>query len=457
MKILIAGCGKVGLTLAQHLSAENHDVTIVDTGGAALKRASDSLDVMCIKGSATSLSVLRQAQADRSDVVIAATSSDELNMLCCHCAKRLGARYTVARVRNAEYFSDMDSLKTELGINLVINPEHAAAVEISRLIRLPSAANIDTFRRGEVELVGFLTQEGDFLNGQSLAALSPTLRPLSILFCAVERGEEFFIPGGNFVIRQGDKVYVMGEPAGISKFFRLLGRGTQKIRSVFIVGGGRIAYYLIRQLKQFGLKTTLIERSPERCRQLAELFPQALVIEGDGTDPELLSAEHVSGSDAFVALTDRDEENIIISLYALQSGVSKVVAKSNREDYFGIARSAGLASLVSPKLTTANLILRTVRGMQNKKGSVMTALHRIADGHAEAAEFLVNRTTRHLGTPLKDLKLKKGVLAAMIYRKGRIIIPEGSTAIEEGDSIIIVSSNAGIMDVNDIYDESFGG
>lgn len=457
MKILIAGCGKVGLTLAQRLSAENHDVTIVDTRDAALQRASDTLDVMCVKGSATSAPVLRQAQADRSDVVIAATGLDEINMLCCHMSRRLGAKYTVARVRNAEYFAEMESLKNELGINLVINPEHAAAVEIARLIRLPSAANIDTFRRGEVELVGFLTQEDDFLNGQSLSQLAGELRPLSILVCAVERGEEFFIPGGNFVIRQGDKVYVLGEPAGISQFFRRLGRGTQKIRSVFIVGGGRIAYYLVRQLKGFGLKAKLVERSEERCLQLADQFPQTLVICGDGTDPELLSAEHLSGSDAFVALTDRDEENIIISLYAMQSGVSKVVAKSNREDYFGIARSAGLASLVSPKLTTANLILRTVRGMQNKKGSLMTALHRIADGHAEAAEFLVKKSTRHLGVPLKDLKLKKGVLAAMIYRKGRIIIPEGSTAIEEGDSIIIVSSNAGIMDVNDIYDESFGG
>lgn len=457
MKILIAGCGKVGLTLAQHLSAENHDVTIVDTRDAALKRASDTLDVMCLKGSATSMPVLRQAQADRSDVVIAATGSDEINMLCCHCAKRLGVKYAAARVRNAEYSADMEGLKTELGINLVINPEHAAAVEISRLIRLPSAANIETFRRGEVELVGFPTQEGDFLNGQPLSQLAPVLRPLSILFCAVERGEEFFIPGGNFVIQKGDTVYVMGEPAGISQFFRRLGRDVQKIRSVFIVGGGRIAYYLIRQLKGFGLKVKLVEKDEARCRQIAEQFPQALVICGDGTDPELLSAEHLSGSDAFVALTDRDEENLIISLYAMQSGVSKVVAKSNREDYFGIARSAGLASLVSPKLTTANLILRTVRGMQNKKGSVMTALHRIAGGKAEAAEFLVNRTTRHLGVPLKDLKLKKGVLAAMIYRKGKIIIPEGSTALEEGDSVIIISSNAGIIDVNDIYDESFGG
>ena len=456
MKILIAGCGKVGLTLAQHLSAENHDVTIVDTRDAALKRASDTLDVMCLKGSATSMPVLRQAQADRSDVVIAATGSDEINMLCCHCAKRLGAKYAAARVRNAEYSADMEGLKTELGINLVINPEHAAAVEISRLIRLPSAANIETFRRGEVELVGFPTQEGDFLNGQSLLQLAPVLRPLSILFCAVERGEEFFIPGGNFVIQKGDTVYVMGEPAGISQFFRRLGRGVQKIRSVFIVGGGRIAYYLTRQLKGFGLKVKLVERDEARCRQIAELFPQALVICGDGTDPGLLSAEHLSGSDAFVALTDRDEENLIISLYAMQAGVSKVVAKSNRQNYTSIAHSAGVESVVSPKLTTAGQILRLVRGLQNSKGSAMTALYRIAEGRAEAMEFVVAPSTQHLGIPLKDLRLRKGILIAVIVRGTKVIIPEGSTTLESGDNVIVVARDSGLLDLNDIYADSFG-
>ena len=457
LNIIIAGCGKVGRTLAQRLSDENHSVTVIDARDEVLSRVSEALDVMCIKGSATSLSVLEEADAAHADVLVAATNADEINMLCCHCARRLGTRYTAARVRSTEYFGDMTTLKSELGIDLVINPEYATAVEISRLLRFPSAANIDAFRRGEVELVGFVTQSGDFLNDLALSDLPPALRALPVLFCAVERGEDFFIPDGRFQIRQGDKVYVIGEPDSINRFFKLLGRDTQKVRSAFIVGGGRIGHYLTGLLTASGIRVKLVERGEERCRQLAEAFPKSLIINGDGTDPDLLAAEHLSGSDAFVALTDRDEDNLIISLYALQSGVSKVVAKSNRENYFGIARSAGLQSLVSPRLTTANVILKTVRGMQNKKGSVMTSLHRIANGHAEAAEFIVSRATRNLGVPLKDLRLKRGVLIALISRDGEIIIPEGSTTIEAGDSIYIVSHGEGIMDVNDIYEAGFGG
>ena len=455
MNIIIAGDGKVGATLAEHLSKEHHDVTIIDTRDSALRRAADVLDVMCIKGSCTSLSTLQDAGAADADVVIAATSSDEINMLCCHCARRLGAKYTVARVRNAEYFSDTEGLKSELGIDMIINPEYATAVELSRLLRFPSAANIDAFRRGRVELVGFHAHRGDFLNGRPLSEISPSIRE-PILFCAVERGHEVFIPDGNFVIQEGDKPYIIGQPADVNQFFKMLGRDSQKIRSIFIVGGGRIAYYLISILHELGLEIKVIERDEARCRLLAEKFPKCLIIQGDGTDPELLAMEHVSASDAFIALTDRDEDNLIISLYAIQNGVSKVIAKSNRQNYFGIAQSAGLESLVSPKLITASQILKVVRGMQNSKGSVMTSLYRIADGHAEVMEFIVGPSTRHLGTPLKDLRLKRGILIAMIARGRTIIIPEGSSYIQEQDTVFIVSRDRAILDVNDIYDESFG-
>ena len=456
MNIIIAGSGKVGMTLAEHLSHEHHNITVIDVRDDVLRKASDALDVMCLKGSCTSLSILQDAGAADADVVIAATNSDEVNMLCCHCARRLGAGYTVARVRNAEYFNDVKGLKSELGIDMVINPEYATAVEISRLLRFPSAANIDTFRRGSVELVGFHSRKGDLFNGQSLSELSPSIRRLPILFCAVERSGSVIIPDGSFVIQEGDKVYVIGQPAHINQFFKLLHRESQKIRSAFIVGGGRIAYYLISILENFGLEVKVVERDMERCRQLAEKYGKCLVIHGDGTDPELLTQENVTASGAFVALTDRDEDNLIISLYAIQNGVSKVVAKSNRQNYFGIANSAGLESLVSPKLITANQILKVVRGMQNSKGSVMTSLYRIADGHAEAMEFIVGPSTRHLGTPLKDLRLKKGILIALIAREGNIIIPEGSSFIQEKDTVFIVSRDHAILDINDIYDESFG-
>lgn len=454
MNIIIAGDGKVGMTLAEHLSQENHNVTIIDTQDDVLHRSSDKLDVMCIKGSCTSLSTLKDAGAASADVVIAATNSDEVNMLCCHCSKRLGAKYTVARVRNAEYFGDVADLKSELGIDMVINPEHTTAVEISRLLRFPSAANIDAFRRGRAELVGFHTRKGDPLNGHALSELT-SFTGKTVLFCAVERNGSVCIPNGDFVIEEGDKPYVIGQPADVNRFFKSFRRESQKIRSIFIVGGGRIAYYLIQILLDFGVEVKVIERDEARCRALAEKYPKCIIIQGDGTDLEFLMFERFAASDAFIALTDRDEDNLFISLYANQNGVPKVIAKSNRQDYFGIARAAGLESIFSPKMLTANQILKTVRGMQNTKGSVMTSLHRIASGQVEAMEFIVGPSTRHLGTPLKELRLKKGILIAMIARGDKIIIPEGSSFIQEGDTVFIVSRDHGILDINDIYNESF--
>lgn len=457
MNIIIVGAGKVGLTLAEHLAAETHNVTVVDVSDATLSKVSNQLDVMCIKGNGSSRGVLLEAGAHDADVVIAATNSDEINLLCCHCSHRIGVPYTVARVRNSDYSGDLENLKNDLGIDMLVNPELATAVEISRLLRFPSAANIDTFARGRVEIVSFHVQAGDFLVGHTLTSLSPKIRDLQMLFCAVERGDIVHIPDGTFELAQGDKVYMAGTPAGTHQFFKLLGRENHKIRSVFIIGGGRIAFYLTSILERFGMSCKLVEKNEVRCRQLAEQFPHSLIIHGDGTDPELLTEERMTTSDAFVALTDRDEDNLIISLYAHQAGVAKVIAKSNRQNYSAIARSAGVESVVSPKLTTADQILRMIRGIQNSKGAVMTALYRIAEGRAEAMEFLVGPTARNLGVPLKELrgKLKKGILVAVVVRDNRVIIPEGSTCLQEGDSVVIVARDSGILDLNDIFSDSF--
>ena len=452
MNIIIAGGGKVGGTVAEHLADEGHSVTIIDTSDDALERLSNQLDVMCLKGNCVSRDVLLEAGAKDCQVFIATTVSDEINLLCCHCAHNLGVPYTVARVRGSEYANDLDTLKRDLGITLLINPELSSAIEISRLLRFPSAANIDTFARGRVELVSLRVQEGDFLAGRSLAALAPKIQGLPVLFCAVERGEDVFIPNGSTVLAVDDRVYMAGTPNGIHQVFKLLGRQTHKIRSVFIIGGGRIAFYLLVQLERLGMSCKVVEKGDVRCRALAEEFPHSLIIHGDGTDPELLTEERMASSDAFIALTDRDEDNLIISLYAHQAGVSKVVAKSNRQNYTAIARSAGVESVVSPKLTTAGQILRMVRGLQNSKGSAMTALYRIAEGKAEAMEFMVAPTTQNLGIPLKALKLRKGILIAVIVRGGKVIIPEGSTTLESGDNVIVVARNSGILDLNDIYE-----
>lgn len=461
MKIVIVGNGKVGFTLAEHLSKEDHDVTIVDTNFDALKKASETLDVMCVKGNGASAPVLEEAGADSADVLIAATNMDEINMVSCLTAKHMGTKFVIARIRNTDYtmaHASLKSLKKELGIDMTINPEYATAVEISRLLRFPSAANIETFQRGRVELVGFRLQEEDFLAGKTLISLSHKLKDLPILFCAVEREDQVYIPHGNFEMHVGDLVYVIGEPLGINKFFKTLGRYMPKIRNTFVVGGGRITYYLASLLEKMGQHITIVEQQADRCRHLAEVLPKALIIHGDGTDQELLESENMPDSDAFIALTDRDEYNMILSLYAMQQKIPKVISKTNRQNYAGIARSIGLDSFISPKHITANHILQVVRGMQNSKGSVMTSLYKIAGERAEAMEFVVNETTRNLGIPLKDLKLKKGILIAVIIHQGKITIPEGSSKIEAGDTVIIVSHDSGILDINDIYaDGSAGG
>ena len=454
MKIIIVGDGKVGFTLAEHLSQEKHDITVIDTNDDALKRASEALDVMCVKGNGASISALRESGVDTADVIIAATSMDEVNMVCCLTAKRLGAKYTIARVRNVEYALELSTLKKELGIDLVINPENATAVEIARLLRFPPAANIETFYRGRVELISFRVQEDDFLVGHPLSAQAHRLQELPMLFCAAEREGEVIIPDGSFVPQAGDRLYIIGQPVGLNAFFKMLGRYTPKIKDVFLVGGGRITHYLAAILENLGMRVKVVEKQMERCRHLSEVLPRTTVICGDGTDEELLESENIANADAFIALTDRDEDNLIISLYAMQQGLSKVIVKSNRQNYVGIAQAVGLDSVISPKLITANQILQVVRGIKNSKGSVMNALYKIANGSAEAMEFVANETTRHLGVALKDLRLKRGILVAVLVHQSRIIIPDGSSSIQNGDTVIIVSRNQHILDINDIYDES---
>ena len=454
MTIIIAGAGKVGATLAEHLADEGHSVTIVDVSGDTLDRLSNQLDVMCLRGNCVARDLLLEAGAKETDVLIAATGSDEINLLCCHIAHRIGVSYTVARVRGIEYVNDLDTLKRDLGITMLINPEFTAATEISRLLRFPSAANIDSFARGRVELVSFTVLEGDFLAGRTLASLSSKIQGLPLLLCAVERGEDVFIPNGSSLLCVGDRVSVAGTPSGIHQFFKLLGRQTHRIKNVFIIGGGRIAFYLLIHLERLGMSCKVVEKGTERCRELAEEFPHSLIIHGDGTDPELLTEERMASSDAFVALTDRDEDNLIISLYAHQAGVAKVVAKSSRQNYTAIARSAGVESVVSPKLATVGLILRFIRGLQNSKGTVMNALYRIAGGKAEAMEFIASPATRNLKTPLRDLRLRRGVLIAVIVRGNKVIIPEGSTCLEAGDDVIVIARDSGILDLNDIYEGS---
>ena len=451
MKIIIVGAGKVGYSLAEQLSHEQHDVTVVDVREASLRRAGDMLDVMTVSGNAISAATLREAGADGADLLVAATNADEVNMICCLTAKNMGTKYTIARIRNPEYNASLPELRQNLKIDMVINPESATANEIARLLRFPSAANIDTFCRGRVELMGFRLQKDDFMVGKALYSLSSQIKKLDLLFCAAERGGQVTIPNGSFVPEAGDKLYLIGHPDSMDQFFRVLGRYAPKIKQVMVVGGGKISGYLIDRLDKMNVRVKVIERSEARCRQIHEQFPRVMAICGDGTDQEFLESENLSSSDAFVALTDQDENNLIISLYAMQRGLPKVITKCNRFSYAGIVHAVGLDSIISPKSITASYILRLVRGMQNSQGSVMNSLHRIADGAAEATEFTVNSTTRNLGIPLKALKLQPDTLIAVIVRGQEIIIPEGTSSIQAGDQVIVISRGRSILDLNDIY------
>ena len=451
MKIVIVGNGKVGFSLAEQLVREGHDITVVDQREDTLRRASDQLDIMTIRGNGVSTACLREAGADEADLLVAATNADEVNMVCCLTAKSLGTKHTIARIRNQEYTNSVAELRRNLKIDMVINPENTTAVEITRLLRFPAAANIESFCRGRVELMGFRLQEGDFLVGKPLHALPVQVKKLSMLFCTVDRGGQVMIPNGSFVPQAGDKLYMVGQPDSLDSFFRQLGRYAPKVRQVFLVGGGKISMYLANILDRMGMRLKIVERSEERCRLISEQFPRVTVICGDGTDSELLESENLTASDAFIALTDRDEDNLIISLYAMQQGLSKVITKCNRQNYAGIVRSLGLDSVISPKFVTASNILHVVRGLQNSQGSVMNSLHRIADGGAEAMEFTVGPNTRGLGVPLKDLRLRPGILLAVIVRGREIIIPEGSSFLQEGDQVIIIARESGILDLNTIY------
>lgn len=454
MKILIVGAGKVGSTLAAYLSQENHDVTIIDNNDTAIHRASETLDVMCIKGAGTAPSVLREAGAADSDLILATTNMDEVNMLCCLTAKRLGAKYSIARIRDLAYSDDLPALQHDLCIDTVINPEYSTAMEISRLLRFPEAANVDTFFRGKVEMLGILVQEEDRIAGVPLSELFARTKGLSILYSAAERDGNIIIPDGSFVPRVGDKLYITGSPQDLLTYLRSLGRKLPRIHSVFIIGGGRIAHYLTRLLIAMNVRVTVVESNEQTCRKLSESLPECLVLNGDGTDQELLASEHFTNNDAFIALTGRDEDNLISALYAQQQGLQKVIAKCNRENYAAVGHAAGLHSVLAPKLITVARILRLVRGLTDKSGSVMTSLYRIADTGAEAAEFLLQENAPYLGVTLRDLPTRKGFLILALLHESTVVIPSGNTVLSAGDRVIVMSHGQGIQTFHDIFEES---
>lgn len=451
MRILVVGDGKVGYTLAEQLTREGHDVVIIDRSEEVLQRSQDTLDVLCVRGNGANAKTLIDAGVDKADFLIATTASDETNMLCCLLGKRLGARYTMARIRDPEYNESIALLQKEIAIDNTINPERATALEISRLLRFPFANNIESFAKGQVEMVEFRAQEKDVVVGCPVRSLSSRLPGIPrVLYAAVERGGEVIIPNGDFVIQPGDRVHVAGEMVTITNYFRFLGKHSLRIKNVMLLGGGRISYYLAKMIVPAGLHVAMIEIKPDKAEDLSEQLPHVNVILGDGTDQELLEQEGLDQMDAFVALCDRDEENLMTGLFAVKQGVPKVIVKNNRVAYADIISGMGLESIVSPKSITCATILRYVRARVNSEGTKVERLYRLMNDRVEALEFIARAGDSYIGVPLKNLNIRKGALVAVIVHQGKVIVPFGDDHIEDGDRVVIIVCENGIGDLNEV-------
>lgn len=451
MRIIIVGAGKVGLALTRHLSVDNR-VTVIDQNAQLIENIINIYDVMGVCGNGASYEVQKEAEADKAELLIATASSDEINILACLVAKKLGVQHTIARIRNPEYEKQLRFMREELGLSMAINPEKAAAREIARVLRFPVAMKLESFSKGRLELVEYRLAERSALDGMQLADLYHNIR-VRVLICAVCRKGETIIPSGDFVLHSGDKIYLTASPEQLSQFFRHLGVFRNRASSVMIVGASKICYYLASELLQMNMSVKIVDQNEQRCIQMGERLPKALVIVGDGTDSELLQEEGIESTDAFVAITGIDEANILMSMSAAKlSGDCKVVAKINRKPLVDLVSAEGMVdSVVSAASITTELILQYIRAMQSASSAKVKTLHRLVDGAVEALEFGVTKDVPFIGTPLKDLKLKNGLLLAGIVRQnGSIVIPSGNDALRLNDDVIVVTTDTTLQDINDI-------
>ena len=450
MKIIIVGCGKVGQTLAAKLSQENlHDITVVDLRYNVIQDLTNQYDIMGVCGSGTSIDILTEAGVADADILISVTGSDELNLLTCLIAKKVGNCQTIARVRKPEYVKEVHLFKEDLGLAMIINPELTAAHTIARILRFPSAIQIDTFSKGRIEILKFRIPEGNVLDNLKIMDMGSRLG-CDILVCGVERGEAAFIPGGNFVMKAGDLISIVSSVKNAADFFKKIKIRTDSVKNTIIVGGGPIAYYLARRLLQTGIEVKIIEQKSETCDLLCQLLPKATIINGDGTERRLLLESGIEHADSFVALTNIDEENVLLSLFAKSKSDAKLVTKVNRIEYDDVVNGLDLGTVIYPKDLTAEYIVKFVRAMHNSIGSNIETMHLILDGKAEALEFRIAENSPVSGITLEKLDIKDNTLIACINRSGQIITPRGSDVILPGDNVIVVTTHKGFNDVGDI-------
>ena len=451
MNIIIAGGGKVGLTLLRKLSSEGHALTLIDTRQHILDSTVERYDIMAVSGNCASREVLLQAGVEDADLLIAMTNADEVNLLCCMTAHGINKNlHTIARIRNPEYTDQIMTMRDVFPLSMTINPERLAAIEIERLLKYPGFLRRDTFAKGRSVIVELRIDQKSKLRNVSLMGLSSIVK-CRVLVCAVLRNGNAVAPSGNFVLEEGDRIFVTAPTNALATLLKNLGIVTRRVRNVILCGGGRVSYYLASLLEKDGISVQIIEQNWNRCTELAALLPNTTIIHGDGTDQDLLSSQGLNHCDALVTLTGVDELNMIMSLYGIKQNVPIVITKLSRMDNRSIIDTLSLGSVVCPKDLCCNTIIRYVRAMQKQTGAALS-LRTIADGQAEAIEFLVDHNTRHCGVPLKQLKLKPDVLVAMINRGASTDIPSGDSSFHIGDSVVVVTSGRGtLQDLNDIF------
>ena len=449
MKIVIVGCGKVGTALARSLSQEDNNICIVDIKSDVIHQICTECDIMGMVGNGASYNVLKEAGIETADLLIAVTEHDELNLLCCVIARKASKCQTIARVRNPMYSQEKRFLQRELGLSMIINPEQTAAAEIASVLAFPTALGIDSFAGGKVEMIRFRIPAESKLNDMTLRDVNAMIK-CDFLVCAVDRAGQVEIPDGNFALKSGDVVSLVTSRKSAKLFFEKIDMNTNRAKNTMIIGGGKITLYLAKMLDNLGIAVKIIEKNPERCKELSEQLPNAVIVNGDGSDEAFLREERLDTMDSFVALTNLDEENILLALMAKKKVSRKVVTKINREQLNEVIHNLELDSVVYPKLLTAQKILRYSRATKNSIGSNVKTLYRLYDDKVEAMEFSITENSKITGIPLRQMKLKRGLLISAITRNDKLIIPDGQTEILPGDSMIVVTTHLGLQDAQDI-------
>lgn len=452
LKIIIVGAGKVGQTLVEQLSQEGHDITIIDRNGKKIQEITNLYDIMGVVGNGASYTVQSEAGINSADLIIAVTPSDELNLLCCTLAKQFSNCAAIARVRTPDYSNEVGYLREKMGLAMIINPELEAAKDMARILYLPTALDINTFAHGQAEIIKFKIPANNVLNGMCVADLGRNLTN-DILICAVEREDNVVIPSGDFTLKEGDIISFVATRKTASSFLKSIGFNTKQVKSTMIIGGGRAAYYLADQLIKNGIEVKIIENDAKRCEELYELLPKAVIINGDGTNPELLKEEGLSDVESFVPLTGIDEENILLTLHAKKLSSAKVITKIARSSFSEVIDSLDLGSVVYPRYITSETIIAYVRAMTAAQDSNIETLYHMFDSRVEAIEFKVKEESKVTGIALKDLKLKKNLLVCFMIRNGKVIIPTGNDMILPGDRVMIVTANKGFKDLGDILEQ----